>query len=188
MRTARWAAVILVGIGVLAYSAWLLEFVLSTGLSPLHDPAWRLLTAEPVFRTAHLVAGIAFLFGGPPMIRLAPVHWTGRLSAGAITVFGAIVLAETAFPGNVVIEVLTNLAFVAGCVGVVLWWPSRWRTFAAIGLGLVLVTWLGVVVLGQFGPDHFLGLLTRIQLLIRAILLAAGVAYVLRFTPGGSHS
>lgn len=177
---------ILVGIGVLAYSAWLLEFVLPTGVSALHDPAGLLLTRQPVFRIAHVTAGVAFLLGGPPMIRLAPVHWTGRLSAGAISLFGLIVLADNAFPGTAVIEVLINLAFVAGCLGVVLWWPPGWREFVAVGLGLILLTWLGTVVLGQLGPGHFLGLVTRLQLIVRAALLAAGVAYVLRFTPGGS--
>jgi hypothetical protein len=187
VRAARLFAVTLISVGVLAYSSWLLEFVLSTGLSPVDAPVWRLtLDGRPyrdVFRVAQLVAGVAFLLSGPPLVRLAPVHWTARLTAASVALLGPVVVAEAVFPGNRGVLLVTNLLFVIGSTSLVLWWPPGWRAFAAAGLALILLTWLGMVVLDSSGVDHFAGVLSRIQMVVRVVLLASGACYVIR-APG----
>jgi hypothetical protein len=170
--------VVLFIIGLLAYSAWLLEFVVPTGLSPLDRPAEDLLGANPVFRIARGVAGLAFVLSGPPLMRLAPVHWTGRLSAISVCLFGFLMLADAAQPGTAVVDVAANLMFVTGALSLVLWWPPRWREWAVGGLALLLVTWALVFVAGILGPGHLEGLFTRVQLVVRTVLLAVGVMYV----------
>jgi hypothetical protein len=187
VRAARLFAVTLISVGVLAYSSWLLEFVLSTGLSPVDTPVWRLTVGgqpyREVFRIAQVVAGTAFVLSGPPLVRLAPVHWTARLTAASVALLGVLVLAEAIFPGNAGVLLVTNLAFVLGTGSLLLWWPSGWRAFAATGLVLIVLTWVGVLVLDSPGVGHFGGLLSRIQMIVRVVLLAAGGCYVIR-APG----
>jgi hypothetical protein len=165
-------------VGLVAYSAWLLEFVVPTGLSPLDRPAEDLLGANLVFRIARGVAGLAFVLSGPPLMRLAPVHWTGRLSAISVCLFGFLLLADAVQPGTAVVEVVTNLVFAVGALSLVLWWPPRWRRWAVGGLVLVLVTSALVLVAGSLGPGHLEGLFTRAQLVVRTVLLAVGVTYL----------
>lgn len=174
---------LLVGAGLLAYSAWLLEFLLPTGVSPLRDPVQRLLLdpGHPVFRDALVVAGLAFLLAGPPLVRLSPVQWTGRLSAGLVSVFGIAVLVEAAFPGAGVPIFVTNVIFVVGTLSLVLWWPPAWRRLAATGLVLVVLSWLAVIVANGLGD--YAGLATRVQLVVRVALLAVGLTYVLTPVP-----
>ena len=177
MRTARFVSLLLVGVGVLTYSSWLLEFVLPARAAALHDPVWHLFTQQP-FRALHGVSGIAFLLAGPPLVRLAPVQWLGRLSPAAVSTFGLLVFLDAAVPGNPAISVLLNVVFVVGATSLVLWWPPGWRRLALAGLVLVLVTWLAVLLAGDYA-----GLATRVQLAARAALMAVGGAYVAVVTP-----
>jgi hypothetical protein len=184
VRTARLLAVTLVTLGVTAYSAWLLEFLLPTGLSPVQVPV-RELTAvgrpyRQVFLIAQVIAGAALLLAGPPLVRLAPVHWPARLTASAVALFGIVLLADAAYPMNTSLSLLTDMSFLLGSASLVLWWPPGWRALAVVGLILVLLTWLGTVVLTALGPEHYVGLVSRAQLLVRAFLLGAGTAYLLR--------
>ncbi|MFD9896250.1 hypothetical protein ACFWY9_43460 [Amycolatopsis sp. NPDC059027] len=188
MRAARLIALVLVGLGVVAYSAWPLEFLFATGVSPLHDPVGELLTRHPVFRVAQIVSGSAFLLVGPPLVRLAPVHWTGRLTAGSVSVFGALVFADAAYPGNTAVSLLTNVTFVVGSCSLVLWWPRGWRESAIIGLALIVLTWLAVLVTGSLGPGHFAGVATRAQLVVRAAQMVLGAMYVFRVTPAPRYA
>ncbi|GAA4549570.1 hypothetical protein GCM10023192_71980 [Amycolatopsis samaneae] len=171
----------------MAYCSWPLEFLVTTGVSPLHDPVGDLLTGHPLFRGAQVVAGSAFLLAGPPLVRLAPVHWTGRLTAGSVSLFGALVFAYALYPGSVAISLLTNITFVVGSCSLVLWWPPGWRESAIIGLVLVVLTWLAVLVAGSLGPEHFAGLATRAQHVVRAAQLVLGALYVLRVTPASRY-
>jgi hypothetical protein len=184
VRGARLLAVTLVGLGIVAYSAWLLEFFLPTGLSPLHTPVRELMRAgrpyRDVFRIAGVVSGSAFLLAGPPLVRLAPVHWTARLTAAAVSVFGVLLLVDAAYPVNGVVELLLNVSFVAGSGSLVLWWPPGWRSIAFYALVTVLVTWLCLFVLSELGPGHFAGVVSRLQALSRAVILAIGTAYLFR--------
>lgn len=187
MRAARLFAVTLISLGVLAYSSWLLEFVLPTGLSAIDTQVARL-TAEGqafsgVFRVGLLVAGLAFLLSGPPLVRLAPVHWTARLTAASVAMLGPLLLLEAAFPESNGLVLVLNLMFVIGPASLLLWWPPGWRAFAAAGLALIVLTWAGLLVLHSLDVDHFSGVLSRLQMLVRVVLLAAGACYVIR-APG----
>src|SRR4051794_22972328 len=86
-------------VAVLAYSGWLLEFFLPTGVSPVQDPVEALLlTGPPVFRVLLAVSGVAFVLAGPPLHRLGPVQWSARLSSISVSAFGVLVLLQAAYP------------------------------------------------------------------------------------------
>jgi hypothetical protein len=170
--------VLLIGAGLVAYSGWLLEFLMPTGVSPVQDPVGDLLWGPALFRIVLAVSGAAFLLAGPPLLRLAPVHWTARSGAICVSLFGVILLAHAAYPGSPVLDLLINLVFLTGAASLVLWWPHGWRTLAAIGLAAVVLTWLAVLVAGALGPGHLEGVFTRLQLAVRVVVLGAGVAYV----------
>jgi hypothetical protein len=181
VRTARIAAVLLIGAGLITYSGWLLEYVVPTGVSPVHDPVDALLSGPLVFRIVLAVSGVAFLLAGPSLRRLAPVQWQSRIGAMSVSAFGALVLAYAVIPGNVVLSLLLNAVFVVGAASLVLWWPPGWHRIAVIGLVLVLASWLAVLVAGMVG--EFEGVFARLQLVGRVALLGAGAGYVI-FTSG----
>ncbi|SFW92415.1 hypothetical protein SAMN04489730_8605 [Amycolatopsis australiensis] len=164
------------GVAVVAYSGWLLEFFLPTGVSPVRDPAEALLAGPPVFRVLLAVSGIAFLLAGPPLHRLGPVQWSARLSSISVSAFGALVLAQAAYPASsTVLSSLLSVVLTVGVISLVLWWPPGWRALAVAGLVVVMATWLAVVLSRQL--DLFEGVFTRIQLVVRAVLFGAGGAY-----------
>ncbi|MEU4525521.1 hypothetical protein AB0F52_43210 [Amycolatopsis sp. NPDC024027] len=177
MRTARIASALLMGVAVLAYSGWLLEFFLLTGVSPVEDPAEALLlTGPPVFRVLLAVSGVAFVLAGPPLHRLGPVQWTARLSSISVSAFGVLVLLQAAYPERSdLLSSLLNVVLVAGVISLILWWPPGWRALAVVGLVLVLATWVAVVLARQL--DAYEGVFTRAQLVVRAALYAAGGTY-----------
>lgn len=176
VRTARIASALLMGLAVFAYSGWLLEFAVPTGVSPVRDPAAALLAGPPVFRVLLAVSGVAFLLSGPPLHRLGPVQWPARLSSISVSVFGAVVLVQAAYPeSSGVISSLLSVILLVGVISLVLWWPPGWRRFAVAGLVLVLATWVAVVLAAQLG--EFEGVFSRFQLLVRAVLFGTGGAY-----------
>lgn len=184
VRGARLLAVTLVGLGIVAYSAWLLEFFLDTGISPLHTPVRELMRPgrpyQELFRVAGFVSGAGFLLAGPPLVRMAPLHWKARLSAGAVSAFGALLLFDAACPVNRGIELALNVSFVVGTGSLALWWPPGWRSFAVYSLVITVVTWLCLLVLTELGPDHFAGVVSRLQALTRVVVLVVGTAYLFR--------
>ncbi len=164
------------GVAVLAYSGWLLEFFLPTGVSPVRDPAEALLTGPPVFRVLLAVSGVAFILAGPPLHRLGPVQWSARLSSISVSAFGVLVLLQAAYPERShLLSSLLSVVLVTGVISLILWWPPGWRALAVVGLVLVLATWLAVVLSRQL--DTFEGVFTRAQLLVRAALYGVGGAY-----------
>jgi hypothetical protein len=176
VRTARIASALLMGVAVFAYSGWVLEFFLPTGVSPVGDPVEALLAGPPVFRILLAVSGVAFLLAGPPLHRLGPVHWTARLSSISVSAFGLVVLAQAAYPASSGwISALLSVVLMVGVISLVLWWPPGWRALAVAGLVLVMATWLAVVLARQL--DTFEGVFTRIQLVVRAVLFGIGGAY-----------
>jgi hypothetical protein len=176
VRTARIASALLIGVAVLAYSGWLLEFFLPTGVSPVRDPAEALLGGPPVFRVLLAVSGVAFLLAGPPLHRLGPVQWSARLSSISVSAFGVVVLFQAAYPERSdVWSALLSVVLVAGVISLILWWPPGWRALAVAGLVVVLATWLAVVLARQL--DTFEGVFTRVQLVVRAALYSIGGAY-----------
>ncbi|GAA3541585.1 hypothetical protein GCM10022222_26570 [Amycolatopsis ultiminotia] len=176
MPAARLALVVLIGLGVLGYSAWLLEFLLPTGVSPIEAPVEDLMLARPLFRIAVGVAGLAFLAAGPPLMRLAPVHWTGRTTAVSVAGFGIVLLVDAGVPGAMPLPLLQNVLFAVGTVSLVLWWPPGWRAWAVGALVLVLLTWALVL----FGPAPWRGVFSRAQLVVRSAELIIGGVYVVR--------
>ena len=163
-------------VAVLAYSGWLLEFVLPTGVSPVRDPAEALLAGPPVFRILLAVSGVAFLLAGPPLHRIGPVQWPARLSSYSVSAFGLVVLFQAAYPEHSdVLSALLSLILASGVVSLILWWPPGWRGLAVAGLAVVVATSLAVVLARQL--DTFEGVFTRIQLVVRATLYAVGGAY-----------
>lgn len=176
VRTARIASALLIGVAVLAYSGWLLEFFLPTGVSPVRDPAEALLAGPPVFRILLAVSGGAFVLAGPPLHRLGPVQWSARLSSISVSAFGVVVLLQAAYPErSAVWSSLLSAVLVGGVISLILWWPPGWRALAVAGLAVVLATWLAVVLARQF--DTFEGVFTRLQLVVRAALYSIGGAY-----------
>lgn len=161
---------------MLAYSAWLLEFVMPTGVSPVTEPVEDLLLGDALFRVTTGVAGLAFLAAGPPLMRLVPVHWTGRLTAVTVAAYGILLLVDAGAPGSTLLRLLLNVAFLVGTVSLVLWWPPVWRTWAIGGLALILATWALVLL----GPQPWHGVFTRVQLAARAAEILVGGAYVVR--------
>ncbi|MEV5720175.1 hypothetical protein AB0L41_40355 [Amycolatopsis mediterranei] len=176
MRTARIASALLMGVAVLAYSGWLLEFFLPTGVSPVRDPAEALLTGPRVFRVLLAVSGVAFLLAGPPLHRLGPVQWSARLSSISVSAFGLLTLLQALYPERSdLLSALLSVVLVAGVISLILWWPPGWRALAVVGLVLVLATWLAVVLARQL--DAYEGVFTRAQLVVRAALYAIGGTY-----------
>ncbi|WP_439376958.1 hypothetical protein [Amycolatopsis lexingtonensis] len=176
MRTARIASALLMGVAVLGYSGWLLEFFLPTGGSPVHDPVEALPAESPVFRVLLAVSGVAFLLAGPPLHRLGPVQWSARLSSVSVSAFGLVVLVQAAYPerGDLISSLL-SVILVVGVISLILWWPPGWRALAVVGLVVVLATWLAVVLSRQL--DAYEGVFTRIQLVVRAALYGVGGVY-----------
>ncbi|WP_027928018.1 hypothetical protein [Amycolatopsis benzoatilytica] len=178
MRAARVASIALIGLGLAGYSAWLLEFFLPTGVSPVRQPVWDLLRARPEFQIATGLGGLAFFLAGPALMRLVPVHWTSRLTAVSVGAFGIVLMVCAGVPETVVTPILLNLIFVLGAVSLVLWWPPRWRAVAVGGLSFVLLAWLLVVAAEMAG--HLQGVSTRVQLVVQAAEIVLGGAYVVQ--------
>jgi hypothetical protein len=164
------------GVAVLAYSGWLLEFFLPTGVSPVQDPVAELLTGPPVFRVLLAVSGVAFVLAGPPLHPLGPVQWSGRLRSISVSAFGVLVLLEAAYPERSdLLSSLLSVVLVAGVISLILWWPPGWRALAVAGLVLVLATWLAVLLAQELGAYE--GVFTRAQLVVRAALYGIGGTY-----------
>lgn len=178
---------LLIGAGLVAYSGWLLEFLMPTGVSAVQDPVGDLLSGPVLFRIVLAASGVAFFLAGPPLLRLAPVHWSARSGAVCVSMFGVILLVHAAYPASSVFDLLINLVFLAGAASLVLWWPPGWRSYAVAGLVSVVLTWLAVLVAGYLGPGHLEGVFTRLQLAVRVVVLGTGVAYVV-VMPGRRHA
>jgi hypothetical protein len=164
------------GVAVLAYSGWLLEFFIATNVSPVRDPVEALLAGPPVFRVLLVVSGVAFVLAGPPLHRLGPVQWSARLSSISVSAFGLVVLFQAAYPeyGDALSSLL-SVVLTAGVLSLIMWWPPGWRRLAVVGLVVVLATWLAVVLAHQLGAME--GVFTRVQLVVRAVLFSVGGAY-----------
>ncbi|MFD5097953.1 DUF998 domain-containing protein [Streptomyces albidochromogenes] len=101
-RRTRPAAVLLV-LGAAAYSAWVLEAVLATGLDPLRTYVSELAASDQpfggLFRSTDLVAGLLILAGA--LVALAGYRPRGRWDAtgwAALALFGAATAADSRLP------------------------------------------------------------------------------------------
>ncbi|MET9961479.1 DUF998 domain-containing protein [Streptomyces sp. NPDC006326] len=105
-RSARLVAV-LVGLGAAAYTAWVLEVVLSTGLNPVETYVSELAAQDQplggIFRATDFTAGLLVLTGGLlALIRTARHADTRRpwavLGWAGVTLFGAATAADAWLP------------------------------------------------------------------------------------------
>ncbi|MEE1785878.1 DUF998 domain-containing protein [Streptomyces sp. SP17BM10] len=112
---ARGAVAVLLLISAVAYTAWVLEVVLSTGLDPVQAYISELAAADQplggVFRATDLVAGLAVLAAaGAALVGAAPVDPVGRTATrrprhgwalagwSALALFGAATAADSRLP------------------------------------------------------------------------------------------
>lgn len=151
---------------------------MQTGVSATEQPVWDLFYAQPVFQVATALGGLAFFLTGPTLMRLAPVHWTGRLTSVSVSAFGIVLMVYAGVPETVVTPHLLNATFALGALSLVLWWPAGWRTWAVGGLAIVLVAWALMVV--SLLAGHLEGVFTRVQLVVHAVELVIGGAYVVQ--------
>ncbi len=178
MHAARVASIVLLGLGLAGYSAWLLEFFMQTGVSPTEQPVWELLRAQPVFPVATAIGGLAFLLTGPALMRLAPAHWSGRLTSVSVSAFGIMLIVYAGVPETAVTPNLLSAAVAVGALSLVFWWPSGWRACAVGCLVVVLLAWALVVASTLTG--HLEGVFTRVQLVVHSAQVVIGGAYIVQ--------
>ncbi|EHR49332.1 hypothetical protein SacmaDRAFT_1040 [Saccharomonospora marina XMU15] len=205
LAAVRGLTVALLSVGTAAHLGWVLEYFLDTGLSPLHSfPGELSADGQPhreVFRMAEWVAGAAFLLAVPPLLRVAPVHWQGRLTVAVVCVFGLLLLLHATFPPDCApsvsqlcrdrddvsashrihhaTSVLLTMQYVVGPATLVLWWRGGWQAIPVLVLAVELLAWAAMVALGLLGSWRFVGLAARAQLAALTVLLCAGMAYLL---------
>ncbi|GAA4922136.1 DUF998 domain-containing protein [Streptomyces coeruleoprunus] len=99
---ARWSVAVLLGLGALTYSAWLLEPALNTGLDPVQSYVSELAaTDQPMgrfFRATDLLSGVLILVAAlGALVALERRFWavTGWL---ALALFGAATAADSQLP------------------------------------------------------------------------------------------
>ncbi|MFE1547197.1 DUF998 domain-containing protein [Streptomyces sp. NPDC058718] len=97
------AAALLLGLGALAYTAWLLEVLVRTGLDPVRTYVSELAAADQplggLFRATDLAAGLLVLAGA--LAGLAATRRHGPWALGgwiALAVFGAATAADSRLP------------------------------------------------------------------------------------------
>lgn len=93
---------VLVALGALAYSVWLLELPLATGLDPVQSYVSELAaTDQPLgalFRTADLVAGLLLLAAALPALVAARRRFWAAAGWAALALFGAATAADSRLP------------------------------------------------------------------------------------------
>lgn len=91
----------LLAIACVAYSMWLLEFVLPTGLSPLQSfDSEHYVVSEPyqaLFRGFDVMAGTAYVVASVRLRRLLPPEPPGAIVAIGLGVFGLTTVADALF-------------------------------------------------------------------------------------------
>ncbi|MEU7068866.1 DUF998 domain-containing protein [Streptomyces narbonensis] len=97
------AAAVLLGLGALAYTSWVLEVLVRTGLDPVRTYVSELAAADQplggLFRATDLVAGLLVLAGA--LAGLAASGGRGRWALGgwiALAVFGAATAVDSRLP------------------------------------------------------------------------------------------
>lgn len=97
----------LLALGAVAYSTWMLESLLDTGLSPLRSYVSELAAQDQpygtLFRTADLVAGLLVLAGAVGAllwlpVRLPPRRWSAVVGWAGLALFGAATAVDSRLP------------------------------------------------------------------------------------------
>ncbi|WP_158885551.1 DUF998 domain-containing protein [Amycolatopsis anabasis] len=213
--TARGSAAAVLAVAAVFYSAWLLVFVLPTGLSLVHAYVSELSAdGQPfhvLFRVTDLVAGSALLASVPFLARLLPSGWPMGLVLGGMVLFGAGVLLGALFSldcssslseacrledeagslsladtMHVASSAASNFGMFFAALGAERLASGVDRVLLRIVLAVVAVTGLAIVVLNPLGPGHFAGLVLQVQLVVVALALFGAAYRLLRAgTAGG---
>ncbi|WP_367048955.1 DUF998 domain-containing protein [Streptomyces sp. Je 1-332] len=92
----------LLALGALAYSTWLIEPFLSTGLSPLSSYVSELAARDQpygtLFRTTDLTAGLLVLAGAVGALRWLPRRWGTAVGWAGLALFGAATAVDSRLP------------------------------------------------------------------------------------------
>lgn len=197
-------AVLLI-MGAAAHLGWVLEFILPTASSPLQVlPGDLYAVAEPhrhVFRGVTWLAGAVFVVATPPLLRISPVHWRGRLTAIAVCVLGVLLLVHATYPPDHpvtgilhhapqdgtaahhthrVTSVLLVLHYMVSSGILLLWWRGTWRMLALAVFLFELLTGFAIGVCAFIGSGELIGLPARMQLVGVTAMLGIGATYVLK--------
>lgn len=93
---------LLIALGSLAYTAWVLELILSTGLDPVRAYVSELAAADQpfggLFRATDLAAGLFVLTGAAGALRWLPRRPWSVLGWAALALFGAGTAADSRLP------------------------------------------------------------------------------------------
>ncbi|MFC7309754.1 DUF998 domain-containing protein [Streptomyces monticola] len=97
------AVAVLLGLGAVAYTAWVLEVVISTGLDPIRTYVSELAAeSEPLgglFRATDLAAGLLVLAGALwGLVRLRPHRAWARAGWAGLLLFGAATATDSRLP------------------------------------------------------------------------------------------
>src|SRR5699024_4587156 len=130
------------------------------------------------------VSGGAFILASPPLLRIIPVHWQGRLTVAAVFLFGILLIVNvTNAPDHVLLgdsvrssarsasvahsihrvtSLLLMLHYIGGPVILALWWHGVWRR-AAVTISLVeALAGCAIAVLFLVDSREFIGLMARV--------------------------
>jgi hypothetical protein len=188
-------------VGAAAHTGFLAEVFVETALSANHEVPARLASdGQPnaeVFRTLDVVAGAAFVLAGPFLLRLAPVHRWGRLTAALVWLYGAVLLTRAALPPECLPQgagrcadptgriselpvLLAGVQYVVSPLVVASWWRGSWKLATRLSFAVQFGLWAWLVVAHVVFDSRFAGLAARTQILVATALFLVGVTYVVR--------
>ena len=205
----RFAAAILLLAATTAYTAWILEFVWHTGLSPVrsfvseHYPSFQ--PYQAYFRGADIVSGSLYVAAAGCLARLAPRGLPRTALGGGIAVFGLATVADGLFVPDCIATIdsacerrefsgqvswhhlvhlgastLTQVAIIVVVIALDRLAAKRGGPAAAWTIRLTAAIW----VLGGLGclasyPFGWAGVAQRVQLLTVTAGTVAGAAWLL---------
>lgn len=96
------AVSVLLTLGAVAYSAWILEAALGTGLSPLSSYVSELAAQDQpygtLFRTTDLTAGLLILAAAVGALPWLPRRWSVVVGWAGLALFGAVTVIDSRLP------------------------------------------------------------------------------------------
>lgn len=92
----------LLALGAVAYSAWLSELILGTGLAPMSSYVSELAAQDQpygmLFRTTDLIAGLLILVGAVGALLWLPRRWGTTVGWAGLALFGAATVVDSRLP------------------------------------------------------------------------------------------
>ncbi|QWF79080.1 hypothetical protein HUW46_02487 [Amycolatopsis sp. CA-230715] len=193
-----------------AYSAWLLAYVLPVGLSLVHAYVSELAAGDQpfrlLFRTTDQIAGAAMVAAAVLLAIRAPRRTASFFALGGLFLFGLSVVVDAsssldcasaaseacriredagevsvADTVHTVSSVVTNFGMFAAVLGVQRFVTGAARALLFAAAGVIAATGLAIVWLEEFGPGHYAGLVLQVQLVVvAAVLVMAGIRLAAR--------